>query len=406
MILDIKKIETKLSKTKKAFLDNLSSNEKKEYLLSYLGLTTGYMKSPKRFIPETLYNGPIVYNNFGELLRRYESKLKQKYNAKTDKTPTTKNEEWIGIEIECLLPECNFDKGNEECEGDCFPQDHFNECFQEYLNDNYSASDILEMNERKRNNLEDDYKRDFEYDCDCENGGYIESVIEQLQKSKIPNIQVVSDGSLEDENDYFSCEIKVLTKLSDMSNLIQLCNWLNDNEAKVNTSCGLHIHLDVRKYDNEDRITIVNRFKSSLKFLSKMVPKSRVQGSHANNYCKNEISPINTGNRSDRYYAVNASDFDKHGTIEIRLHSGTVNLTKIAKWCQILSTIKNSDMLDLYAPRKLANFLEAIIKDEELKSYIKERVSKFNPTYFKNEMNEKIEETLDNEETETNEEVA
>jgi len=63
--------------------------------------------------------------------------------------------------------------------------------------------------------------------------------------------------------------------------------------------------------------------------LREFVPASR----RGNQYCDFGISI------RDRYKAVNVCAFNKHSTIEIRLHSGTTDYTKIISWIRLLELL-------------------------------------------------------------------
>jgi hypothetical protein len=73
---------------------------------------------------------------------------------------------------------------------------------------------------------------------------------------------------------------------------------------------------------------------------------------------------------------VNASALSRHGTIEIRAHSGTVDYLKISNWISLLRAVKSADSVyttDVYA------FLDSLDIDARLRSYVLERIQKFNP---------------------------
>lgn len=143
-----------------------------------------------------------------------------------------------------------------------------------------------------------------------------------------------SDGSIRSDG-YYAHEIRALFPRSQMEpRLHRLCNLLNNMECKVNKSCGFHVHLDMRGESSEavhKRAKIVDAW---LYAMQELVPASR----RTNDYCKFGIST------RDRYHAVNYVAFSKYNTLEIRLHSGTVDYTKIIAWirlCELLAAMRH-----------------------------------------------------------------
>jgi hypothetical protein len=97
----------------------------------------------------------------------------------------------------------------------------------------------------------------------------------------------------------------------------------------VNKSCGLHIHLDCRGKDQKEVLTIARKMNAWLYSLRELVPPSRLE----NQYCRFGVST------TDRYRAVNVCSFREHKTLEVRLHSGTVDYTKIISWVRLLELL-------------------------------------------------------------------
>lgn len=147
---------------------------------------------------------------------------------------------------------------------------------------------------------------------------------------KIKDAKCGEDGSVRAVYGYSPYEFRILTNINDFSNLKALVNFLDRNRARVNASCGLHVHLDFRHFDALP-LNAANNLKNALPLLKAMVPKGRRE----NSYCKNELS-LSGG---AKYSAINASHFDTSKTIEVRLHSGTTNYDKIVNWVQVLYSI-------------------------------------------------------------------
>lgn len=110
--------------------------------------------------------------------------------------------------------------------------------------------------------------------------------------------------------------------------LNRICSLLVNH--KVNKSCGLHVHLDMRGKTLKEVTKIARHYNKWLYALREFLPQSRRDN---NAYCKWGVSS------RDRYHAVNMCSFERHRTLEIRVHSGTTDFTKIISWIRLLELI-------------------------------------------------------------------
>lgn len=145
--------------------------------------------------------------------------------------------------------------------------------------------------------------------------------------------RVGQDGSIRPQDGTNGHEVRALLVRREMEpRLFRLCHVMRAHDLKVNASCGMHIHLDQRG-ESKDTVTKRARVMDAwLCQLQELVPASR----RANNYCRFGVSA------TDRYRAVNLTAFGKYQTLEIRLHSGTVDYTKILAWirlCELLAAL-------------------------------------------------------------------
>lgn len=160
-------------------------------------------------------------------------------------------------------------------------------------------------------------------------------------------------------------------------NLIyDVCSKLKEMEARVNRSCGYHLHIDVAKVDTDHTAaSALNILKDLWLFyvafedvIVSFLPKSR----RNNRYCQSlrsdyhfrEIMQATSMEKLERiwYRVTNRDDLDnskgetKHSSryrginmhtlfamrhIEIRYHSGTINARKILEWANLHTTIIN-----------------------------------------------------------------
>lgn len=106
------------------------------------------------------------------------------------------------------------------------------------------------------------------------------------------------------------------------------------SNGRVNGSCGLHVHLDSRFHDNELMYEALFR---NQKLLYSMVPASRKDGRYSKESEYDNFKDAR--NNTDRYQGINPHSYDKYRTIEVRLHSGTTNFSKISRWVRLLQAI-------------------------------------------------------------------
>jgi len=126
---------------------------------------------------------------------------------------------------------------------------------------------------------------------------------------------------------------------------------LNEAGADANRRCGLHVHIGADRLTAAQMIDIVKRYADNEEEIDSLMPHSR-RGNSAT-YCRSVKNMELSGStptevvRSaghDRYKKVNLKSFVKHGTVEFRHHSGTVNAAKITNWVRFLqSFVKASE---------------------------------------------------------------
>jgi hypothetical protein len=166
--------------------------------------------------------------------------------------------------------------------------------------------------------------------------------------------RAAQDGSIRPIDGHYPHEVRALFPREVLEpRLHRLLATLNGVGFRVNASCGFHIHFDMRgrTFDHVvERAKVVDKWLFALR---ELVPASRREG---NTYCKFGLS------KTDRYRAVNLCSFTAHQTLEIRLHSGTVDYTKALAWlrlCELLLAMRKkptaADCLGTLAQLPLAD---------------------------------------------------
>jgi len=113
--------------------------------------------------------------------------------------------------------------------------------------------------------------------------------------------------------------------------------------GRVNSTCGLHVHVDCNDLSVPDLANVVNRYATFENTINSFMPASRRNGQWARSVQRAGLARTVSGYQSvsalkaacgywERYYAVNVASFARYGTLEFRQHSGTVNGSKVAHW--------------------------------------------------------------------------
>lgn len=321
-------------------------------------------------------------------------------------------------------------------------------CESCYSNDFYTCRGCDEVTRNEENcescedegNLPDrDYNDGDEYTIQsaraysCEIECYYPSmrVMREVAEEIPREIGITSDASLDDRGVEFNTP-----KLSGAKGEKLLRNFTNtlvENGFKVNTSCGLHVHLDGSDF-TRTRYSIQKLMIFYLVYedvIMSFLPISR----RDNRYCLpltefyhlNEIKNATSieslekiwyreqskesiehrkkdRHDSSRYAGINFHSLLANGHLEIRYHSGTINFEKIFNWIKlnvlimdkIIASVKNTDVyggdrvqsklsltpllktkFTLGLPEKTKLFFEALNVPEDMQEYFLKRQKEF-----------------------------
>lgn len=200
------------------------------------------------------------------------------------------------------------------------------------------------------------------------------AALQQLCKERVFKIKdghCGNDGSVKPAYGATGYEFRVLTNIDDMRNLESLCEFLDYIKAKVNATCGLHIHLDFRDFGSTFPKESVDRLQAALPLLNALVPIGR----RNDEYCRTDVSRDEGG---DKYSKINAACFHRENmrTVEIRLHSGTTNFEKIKNWILICHSIARHKG-PVISGANPADYASALGWSHDLLTYVEKRIKKF-----------------------------
>jgi len=176
----------------------------------------------------------------------------------------------------------------------------------------------------------------------------------------IPGWEMDFDGSLDNGAEYrprksnhLYYNQETLTQLKEILALIRV------HEGRVNSNCGLHIHINCKGFTDREVLTIiqefvhkqryiVNKFKVHsvrLKNTCKLLPKKNlyqlsVKQIHHYRALTQDWNFSQYNYFSDKYYSLNITHLSKgdYGTLEFRLFNATLNYSDLKD--RILWTLK------------------------------------------------------------------
>jgi hypothetical protein len=187
-------------------------------------------------------------------------------------------------------------------------------------------------------------------------------------------LNIDDDGSIQCTGNKRSSEIKICFPVHQPYILKGILDTINKYGASVNSSCGLHVHIDMRQRTVKEVIATAQNLENVMHAFKEVLPKSRRRSSWARftktpvdtEYCRNP-----NDFSFDRYKAVNLDAYGEHRTIEIRCHSGSTNYIKIWNWCKFLLLLCSVKHL---APTKtLKGIYKQVALPVSLKNYLEKR---------------------------------
>lgn len=177
----------------------------------------------------------------------------------------------------------------------------------------------------------------------------------------IPKLNMYGDV-INHKDKKYGKEIRVLGVEKELPELItKVCLLIEKHEGTINSTCGLHVHLDMR---NRDVDLVFNNFFYAQKLLFATQPKMRKEGKYCKMLARNAPG-------KDKYYGVNRKPYETKRTLEIRMHEGTINAKEILSWVGLLIKIANlkekltssvKDFTLIKVPEKIVGYFDARIK--------------------------------------------
>lgn len=225
-----------------------------------------------------------------------------------------------------------------------------------------------------------------------------------INKIKEAGAEVVTDGSITSPDDTYKAEIRagVYSDANVEEKIAEICEIANSHNANVNKSCGYHLHTSHTKFLQRPTI---NRLVHVWSAIEDVLYLTQPQSRFNNHYCRRLLRPFIGGSYEnlpkqkreiaqklsnlDRYTSLNLKSLSKHKTVEVRLHSGTLDKDKIINWIKLMKAIYeyvfyfyDKDVVHkiLNMPintEKVQIVFELLQLSDELKAYFTNRINKF-----------------------------
>ena len=197
--------------------------------------------------------------------------------------------------------------------------------------------------------------------------------------------KIVSDASV---NGGYELVSPVLKGFDGLREVKLVCEALEKVSATVNKTCGFHAHFGTEDFREAIKVwrNLYINYATLESDIDAFMPPSR----RHNFYCKTlkvtgwkakmqaaqtlvELEQAITAR--NRYFKLNSQSYWRHGTVEFRQHSGTVEFEKIKNWllfCARFIELSKKETLNNGGKRALAKLL-----DSKLASFYKQRKQKF-----------------------------
>lgn len=162
--------------------------------------------------------------------------------------------------------------------------------------------------------------------------------------------KVTSDSSIRANGGRaFELVSPILEGQAGLEELAKVCQALKECGARINKSCGLHIHFDAEGFDVQTWKNLLINYAKIEDAIDAFMPTSR--RANNNTYCQSmkgheaSLQSATTVERvislmgSSRYKKVNVHSYARHKTVEFRQHSGSVEFEKIKNWILFLHNL-------------------------------------------------------------------
>lgn len=169
-----------------------------------------------------------------------------------------------------------------------------------------------------------------------------------------------------------------------MATLKKAIKSLDAVGARVNSTCGLHVHIGAAKLTGEQYVNVFKNYQKLERLIDSFMAPSRrgncrwaaslLDKDFSN--CRGNYDIRRTVFHGDRYYKVNAESFARHKTIEFRQHQGSTNYKKIEMWVKFCAKLVGWSRNNVFAS-EVMNIEDIPFLNKEEKAFFQSRKDAF-----------------------------
>jgi len=133
-----------------------------------------------------------------------------------------------------------------------------------------------------------------------------------------------------------------------LNEAVKVTKALKDAGARVDRATGFHVHIGGRIFGNASALAnFALNYYAVHHAIGALVAPSRLNNRYCSvlsqPYAERQAEHLRAGHgasfNGNRYTSLNLDALDRHGTIEIRLHQGTLNGVKAVAWAQFIEAL-------------------------------------------------------------------
>lgn len=173
-----------------------------------------------------------------------------------------------------------------------------------------------------------------------------------------------------------------------------LCGHARRLNWEVDSSCGLHAHFDLSNESSEQLYNVARAYGYTYEFWTRFVSNARKSNYYCAEHIYNDGGMVGAGefrrwanSATEKYTWVNWQTYNRIKTVELRVHSATLNPTKIINWVKAharfidkVVTMSEAEVQRALAGRSVYDQFNTIAgwwDDNELKQFYLERAQGF-----------------------------
>jgi len=172
---------------------------------------------------------------------------------------------------------------------------------------------------------------------------------ELIHRNKvIPGWKMDFDGSLDNGSEYKAVDKnKLYYDDESLTQIKEIIALIKVHRGNIRPSCGLHLHVDMKDFDDKEIVNIVKAFYRKQKPIIKkfnvlkcrleeqfILPKGvlKLTPKILNDIKKDKASKYEEDYFYTRYYLLNVTSLNEFNTLEFRLFNGTIQYKKIKEY--------------------------------------------------------------------------